>query len=37
MLKNSTLIKSYEQIMQQYEIELEKKSKYLAEMEAEQQ
>lgn len=36
-LNNSTLIQSYEQIMQQYELELEKKSKALETMEAEQQ
>ena len=36
-LNNSTLIKSYEQIMQQYELELEKKTKAVAQMEAEQQ
>lgn len=37
LLASSTLIKSYEQIMNQYEVELEKKSKLIAQMDAEQQ
>lgn len=37
MLNNSPLIKSYELTMQQYEIELEKKSRQVSMMEAEQQ
>lgn len=37
LLASSTLIKSYEQIMNQYEVELEKKSKLIAQMETEQQ
>ena len=37
LLASTPLIKSYEQIMNQYEVELEKKSKLIAQMEADQQ
>jgi hypothetical protein len=36
LLATSTLIKSYEQIMQQYEAELDKKTQTLSQLEAEQ-
>jgi hypothetical protein len=36
LLESSTLIKSYEQIMSQYEVELEKKKKHIDQIEAEQ-
>ena len=37
MIQNSTLLKSYEQLMQQYEKDYEKKSKLIQQLERDQQ